>query len=82
MASPDWDRELTELVDLESANLARLREQATGFAWDVDHMIPLQCRTACGLHTWSNLQVIPAAMNLRKFNRMELTTPGEWIGKC
>lgn len=42
-------------------------------------MIPLLCKTACGLHTWANLQVIPHDMNLRKFNRLELTQPGEWI---
>lgn len=78
-ASPKWDVELTRLVATEAAHLANLRARATGFQWDVDHMIPLLCKTACGLHTWANLQVIPHDMNLRKFNRLELTQPGEWI---
>lgn len=74
-----WDRELTDFTMAEASRLARLRAEVTGFKWHVDHMIPLRCRMARGLHVWSNLQVIPRWMNLRKNNRMELTVPGEWI---
>lgn len=78
-AEVSWDAELTELVLSEAFNLAQAREAATGFAWHVDHMIPLRAARASGLHVWSNLQVIPAWMNLTKNNRMILTEPGEWI---
>lgn len=78
-ATATWDADLTNFVMQEAADLARRREAATGFAWHVDHMVPLQARNACGLHTWSNLQVIPAAMNVQKNNRMLLTWPGEWV---
>lgn len=74
-----WDTELTDLVTQEASDLAKARESLTGFAWHVDHMIPLKARKACGLHTWSNLQVIPARLNLSKQNRMWLTEPFEWL---
>lgn len=78
-ASARWDAELTEFAILEAYDLASLRATATGLSWHVDHMIPLQAKKACGLHVWSNLQVIPERLNLSKNNRMMLTLPGEWI---
>lgn len=78
-ANPAWDAELTDLVAIEAADLCVKREAATGFEWHVDHMIPLQARTACGLHTWANLQVIPQSLNLKKHNKMRLTEPMEWL---
>lgn len=50
----------------EAAALCRDREAATGFAWHVDHMIPLQAKEACGLHCATNLQVIPAMRSRRR----------------
>lgn len=78
-ATPAWDADLTDFVAQEAAHLCALRAAATGFAWDVDHMIPLQARNACGLHVWSNLQVIPALFNRAKCNRMVLTEPIAWL---
>lgn len=78
-ATPSWDSELTDFVSKAAHDLASERELATGFPWHVDHMIPLRARRICGLHIWSNLQVIPAQMNLSKRNRVKLTRPGEWI---
>lgn len=75
-----WAAEETAFVEMEAADLAQLREQLTGFAWHVDHMVPLQARQACGLHCADNLQVIPAAMNISKHNRMLFTGRGEWLG--
>ena len=76
---PSWDADLTDFAMAEASDLARRREIVTGFVWHVDHMIPMQARNVCGLHVWSNLQVIPERTNLRKNNRMILTRPGEWI---
>lgn len=60
--------ELTEFAVEELADLARLREQATGFKWHIDHTVPLNHKEACGLHTACNLQLVPADWNLRKGN--------------
>lgn len=76
---PAWYGELDDLVMTEAAHLCQLRQDVTGFAWHVDHMVPLLARTACGLHCAANLQVIPAAMNMAKSNKLRLTEPGEWL---
>lgn len=61
--------ELTEFVFEEAYDLAKLREKITGYKWHIDHIIPLNGKTICGLHVWSNLQVIPATLNLSKGNK-------------
>jgi hypothetical protein len=71
--TPNWDVELTDLVTKEAAHLTRLRGKATGFSWHVDHTLPLQGKHVSGLHTWSNLRVIPATMNRRKSNLFQPT---------
>lgn len=70
-ANPSWDTELTNLVTKEAAALCRARLAATGFAWNVDHVVPLQGRYVSGFHVWNNLAVIPAIENRRKLNRFQ-----------
>jgi len=60
--------ELTDFVVEEMSSLAEQRKKATGFDWHIDHIIPLNHKKACGLHTWFNLQLVPAWWNLRKNN--------------
>lgn len=79
-ATPSWYGELDEFVMREAADLCLLRELATGIAWQVDHMVPLQAKLACGLHCAANVQVIPAYLNNQKLNRMLFTEPFEWMG--
>lgn len=58
--------ELTKLVTVEAHDLRKLRNNLTGFEWHVDHIEPLHGKDICGLHIWSNLQVIPKLLNLIK----------------
>jgi hypothetical protein len=53
----------------EAYDLADMRSKLFGFLWHVDHIIPLQGKKVSGLHTISNLQVIPAIINTRKSNK-------------
>lgn len=62
----EWDKELTEFVTREAHELTRMRERTTGIKWSVDHIVPSQGTTVCGLHVWNNLQVIPFRENCRK----------------
>lgn len=70
IAFPAWDRELTEFCLQEAADLCALRKEATGMPWHIDHQVPLQGKSACGLHVWSNLAVVPAQFNLAKRNEV------------
>lgn len=66
--------EFTDFVAEEAAALCKLRQKTTGITWHVDHIVPLNHRKACGLHLWTNLQVVPDYWNFRKGNR----TMCEW----
>lgn len=79
-ATPAWFGEFDKFVWEEAYSLAALRNEVTGVKWHADHMIPLQARSANGLHVWNNCQVIPAKLNRAKSNKMVLTSPCEWIG--
>lgn len=60
--------ELSKLVFSEAHSLRKLRNLKTGIEWHVDHIVPLKNRAVCGLHIWSNIQVIPKKVNLEKSN--------------
>lgn len=70
---PAWICSELKWVMNEVYLLAQLRTNMTGFKWHVDHIIPLQGRTVCGLHVPENLQVIPELHNLKKSNKYDET---------
>ena len=65
-ATPSWS--IKFFVE-EAYRLAKLRTEMTGVQWHVDHIVPLQSKVVCGLHSHTNLRVIPAVINLAKGNR-------------
>jgi hypothetical protein len=56
-------------VEEQALILCELREKITGFKWNLDHIVPLNHKEACGLHVYSNFQVVPAVWNFKKGNR-------------
>ena len=71
MAIPKWFGEFDDFVCKEAFSLAKIREGETGIKWDVDHIVPLSCKIACGLHCAENLRVIPASINRSRKNKYE-----------
>lgn len=70
--TPNWvDNDVLFLIR-EIYDLAAIRTKQTGFAWHVDHIIPLQGKLVSGLHIPENMQVIPAIVNIKKKNKYEV----------
>lgn len=67
-ATPNW---VIKFYIDEAYHLAKLREKHTGIKHHVDHIVPLRNKTVCGLHSHTNLQVIPAVLNMRKGNKLD-----------
>lgn len=72
-ATPAW---ANDFFIEEAYDLARRRTEATGFEWQVDHIVPMTHPLAQGLHVENNLQVIPAVENRSKSNRYWPDMPG------
>jgi hypothetical protein len=58
-ATPPWFEK--ELVDV-------VYNKAKEWGFEVDHIVPLQGKTVCGLHCWANLQLLAKDINSSKRN--------------
>ena len=70
--TPKWLTEDDHWMMEQTYEFAALRTKMFGFAWHVDHIVPLQGQLVSGLHVPWNLQVIPAAENISKNNNFEV----------
>lgn len=64
-ATPAWTN---HIAVGEFYALAALKTKLTGEQWHVDHIVPLQNKKVCGLHTHYNLQVLLGSDNKSKGN--------------
>lgn len=67
-ATPKWS-ELDKISILYEK--AQWLSSITGLTYHVDHIIPLQGENVCGLHVWSNLQIVQDIINFSKSNKHE-----------
>ena len=74
-ATPPWltdeDSRRIQVRYLEAAWMTR----RTGIPHDVDHIVPLQGKTVCGLHVPWNLRVITKSFNASKQHRSNTSCP-------
>ena len=73
-ATPAW---ATDRAMQQHYMFARYFSDTFGVPFHVDHVVPLQSKLVCGLHTEHNLAVIPATWNHRKSNTVWPGHPNE-----
>jgi hypothetical protein len=68
-ATPKWLSK-SDFIAIECKySLASMFTKCSGVSHAVDHIVPLQGKTVCGLHVPWNLQVITVIDNLQKGNK-------------
>ena len=69
-ATPKWYNDFDDFVLEEAYSLCKLRKEMLGVEFEVDHIIPLQGKSVCGLHWHKNWSVITRTENRSKGNRI------------
>lgn len=71
-AMPSWADldKIKQIYNDASILRAFFKEFLPKSDFHVDHVIPLQGKNVCGLHTEDNLQILPATENRSKGNRL------------
>lgn len=67
-AIPNWLNQADHAEISGQYHFASIMSKITGQQYEVDHEIPLQGRTVCGLHVPTNLQTITKSENCSKHN--------------
>jgi len=68
-ATPAWaDQAAIKSLYEEAKRLQDL----LGIEFHIDHVLPLQGELVCGLHVETNLQVVPATLNMKKSNKFKV----------
>lgn len=70
--TPAWLTNDDLWIIQQAYELAAQRAAMTGFAWHVDHEIPLRGKKVSGFHVPQNIRVIPGVDNMRKTNKYEV----------
>ncbi|PPD48378.1 MAG: hypothetical protein CTY14_02125 [Methylotenera sp.] len=73
-AFPKW---ANKFFMSEAYSLARERSKDMKIKWEVDHIVPLNSKLVCGLHSHTNIQVIPRCINKSKSNKTWPNMPME-----
>ena len=63
--TPEHFEEITEFY-----TICKMFQIYTGLTYHVDHIVPLQGKTVCGLHVPWNLQILEASENISKKNKL------------
>jgi len=66
-ATPVWVDNLE--IERKYDECRRMNKAAGFIKYHVDHVVPLAGKNISGLHVHTNLEIVPAAQNLRKGNR-------------
>ena len=76
-ATPKWLSAEQKMEVRLKYRLAIELSRRTGVRHAVDHIVPLQGETVCGLHVPWNLEVLTQEENLKKYNRLVDTAPAQ-----
>lgn len=65
-ATPKWANQEKIKLIYEKAKQVEIE---TGVKMHVDHIVPIQGESVCGLHCEDNLRIVPASVNISKKNK-------------